>query len=101
LTTELKTVHSFWIPLRVLQKLRSITEELRREKGIKISLNQLAMKLIDGGLNDERVVMNVIRESPPLDMVVQVPANNNQVHRMTTTASGNTPTRERGDLPGK
>jgi hypothetical protein len=101
LTTELKTVHSFWIPLRILQKLRRITEELGREKGIKISPNQLAMKLIDDGLNNETVLKSIFRESPPLDMVVQVPANNNHIREKTTTASANIPTPEGGDLPGR
>lgn len=103
LTTELKTVHSFWIPLRVLEKLRSTTEELGRDKGIKISSNQLAMKLIDDGLNDERVLNDVIREPSPLDEVVnQVGARHNHVHVMTTAnASDKKPTPKGGDLPGR
>lgn len=92
MTTESKTVHSFWIPLRILKKLRSTTEGLGREKGIKISPNQLAMKLIDDGLNDEKVLNDIIRASSPLDGVVnQVGARHNHVHAMTTTTSGNTP----------
>jgi hypothetical protein len=103
LTTESKTVHSFWIPLRLLQKLRRTTEELGREKGIKVSPNQLAMKLIDDGLNDEKVLRSVIRESPPLDMVVnQVGARHNHVHVITTaSASDKKPTPKGGDLPGR
>jgi hypothetical protein len=102
LKTELKTVHSFWIPLRVLQKLRNATEEIGREKGVKISLNQLAMKLIDDGLNNEKVLNEVIRVPSPLDEVVnQVGARHNHIHKMTTTPSGNTPTSEGGDFPGR
>jgi hypothetical protein len=89
------------MPLRILEKLKRITQELDREKGIKISPNQLAMKLIDNGLNDEKVLKSIFRESPPLDMVVQVPANNNHIREKTTTASANIPTPEGGDLSGR
>lgn len=51
MTAELKTVHSFWTPVRTLEKLKSTAKELEKKKGIKISTNQLAIKLIDSGLN--------------------------------------------------
>jgi hypothetical protein len=104
LTTELKTVHSFWIPLRFLEKLRRTTEELGRDKGIRISPNQLAMKLIEDGLNDEKTLNDVIRERSPLDEVVnQVGArHNNHVHVMTTaSAPDKKPNPKGGDLSGR
>jgi hypothetical protein len=61
LTTELKTVHSFWTPLRILNKLKETAEELEKERGIRISPNQLAMNLIDAGLNDEQSLMKIIK----------------------------------------
>ncbi len=60
MVTELKTVHSFWTPVRTLEKLQSTVNELRKEKGIKISTNQLAIKLIDAGLSNEQTLMNVV-----------------------------------------
>ena len=76
MVTELKTIHSFWTPVRTLEKLQSTVKELRKVKGIKISTNQLAMRLIDAGLNNEQTLMNVIiKEAPPKDAVVKmVPA---------------------------
>jgi hypothetical protein len=62
MTTELKTVHSFWIPPRILYKLKETSQELEKEKGIKISPNQLAMNLIDGGLKDEKVISSMIHD---------------------------------------
>jgi hypothetical protein len=54
-------VHSFWTPLRILNKLKETAEELEKERGIRISPNQLAMNLIDAGLNDEQSLMKIIK----------------------------------------
>jgi hypothetical protein len=52
MTTELKTVHSFWIPTRILDTLRSTVQELEKKESIKISSNRLAINLIDAGLTE-------------------------------------------------
>jgi hypothetical protein len=54
-------VHSFWTPVRILDKLRSTVEELEKEDGIKISTNQLAMDLLDVGLDNEDTLLNTMR----------------------------------------
>jgi hypothetical protein len=56
LATELKTVHSFWTPVRILDELQNTVEELEKKRGIKISPNQLAINLIDMGLKDEKIL---------------------------------------------
>jgi hypothetical protein len=47
MTTEIKTVHSFWIPVRVLEELG------RESKRKKTSRNSLAISLIETGLKNE------------------------------------------------
>jgi hypothetical protein len=69
MTTELKTVHSFWTPIRILDTLRGTAEELEK-KGVKITPNQLAMKLIDLGLKDERLITAIIHNHDEREKVV-------------------------------
>ena len=88
MTPELKTVHSFWTPLRILDKLKSAAEELEKEKGIRISPNQLAMNIIDIGLNDE-VIMKKMEALPK---GARLPANDSQQDGgASPTATGTTP----------
>jgi hypothetical protein len=86
---ELKTVHSFWTPLRILDKLKRTTEEIEKEQGIKITPNQLAMNLIDVGLHDEKMLNRSIsrkKEAPPVNAVVNMvrATHNNHIRGMTS-----------------
>lgn len=47
LTTELKTIHSFWIPVRVLEELD------RESKKKNVSRNHLAITFIENGLKNQ------------------------------------------------
>ena len=46
--SEFKTVHSFWIPVRILEDLD------RESKRKKMSRNRLAITLIEAGLKEEQ-----------------------------------------------
>jgi len=79
LTSELKTVYSFWIPVRILDSLRGTAENLEKKNGVKITPNQLAMRLIDKGLEDQKVIKSIIRDDEERD----VPSGSTMVTNQT------------------